>query len=58
MFYGAYNKWSSFHDFEYLIRNNAALANVQKMYFLQSALKRETAKIIAGLVITPLPEIF
>lgn len=52
-FYGAYDKWSSFHDlFKSLIHDNNALANVQKMYYLQSSLKGEAAEIIAGLELT------
>lgn len=52
-FDGSYDKWVTFYDaFSALIHNNPNLGNIQKFYYLQTALKKEAIKIIDSLEVT------
>lgn len=52
-FSGAYDKWTQFHDiFNSLIHENHSLSNIQKYYYLQSALKGDASEVISALELT------
>ncbi|KAJ8961315.1 hypothetical protein NQ314_005964 [Rhamnusium bicolor] len=52
-FSGAYDTWLQFHDcFHALIPNNGALTNVQKFYYLQTALNGEASSVIRALEVS------
>lgn len=52
-FDGNYERWIPFRDlFESLIASNNALPNVQKLYYLRSALTSEAAKVFNSLEVT------
>lgn len=49
-FSGSYDKWTQFHEvFKSLINDNKSLTNVQRFFYLQSALKGEASQIISSL---------
>lgn len=52
-FNGSYDRWLQFYDsFTSLIYNNNALTNVQKFYYLQTALKGEASGVIRALEVS------
>lgn len=49
-FSGSYDKWMQFYEtFDSLIEKNATLSNVQKFYYLQTALKGDAFQTISSL---------
>ena len=54
-FTGQYSEWRQFHDtFNALIDSDASLTNIQKFYYLKSALKNEAAAVIDSLEVSDL----